>query len=155
MSFFNIVIMDRTAAFYSGPSFRFGGGFPIYSGARRQRGGTIFGAIKRLAMPAIKSLGKKVLRKGATEAIGLTRNVIGDAIAGKNVRSSVQDRAAKRLRSVAKYSADEGLDALENMIGSGKRRRRRRRRGPRKSLRKRKTRKAGRRKKRGAGKALF
>ena len=56
--------MDRTAAFYSAPSYRYGGGaMPVFSGSRRQRGGSIFGAFKRLFMPIITSLGKSWQRK--------------------------------------------------------------------------------------------
>ena len=50
---------DRTAAFYSGPSYTFrGAGFPVYSGSRRQRGGSILGALARNVLPA---LGKTAL----------------------------------------------------------------------------------------------
>ena len=39
--------MDHTAAFYSRPSY-VGGAGPIFSGARRQRGGSVFGALKSI-----------------------------------------------------------------------------------------------------------
>ena len=47
--------MDRTAAFYSRPSY-VGAGFPVFAGSRRQRGGSILGALKSMVGPVLSSL---------------------------------------------------------------------------------------------------
>ena len=130
--------MDRTAAFYSAPSYRYGGGaMPVFSGSRRQRGGSIFGAFKRLFMPIITSLGKKLAKKGAQQAVGLAGDVVKDAFMFKDIKQSLANNGKKRAFDFGKYAAEEGLAGLQNMIGSGKRRRKSRRR-PRTNLRKRK-----------------
>ena len=132
--------MDRTANFYSGPSYRYGGGaMPVFSGSRRQRGGSIFGALKRLFWPVITSLGKKIAKRGASEAVGLAGDVVKDAFLSKDVGESLKSNAKRRALDLGKYSADQGLDAMRNMIGSGKRRRKTRTKRQRPVLRKRKT----------------
>lgn len=116
--------MDRTAAFYSGPSYRYGGGaMPVFSGSRRHRGGSIFGSLKSFFMPILSSLGKRVAKQGAREAVGLAGDVVKDAFMFKNVNDSLARNAKKRALGLSKYAADEGLNTLESMIGSGKRRR--------------------------------
>lgn len=149
--------MDRTANFYSGPSYIYGAGLPIYSGARRQRGGSIFGAIGRFIMPVLKSLGKKIMRKGASEAVGLAKDVVGDAFLGRNIKDSVVKHGKKRALDVGRFTADAGLNQLQQMIGSGRGRTRRRRRqglGKRKrSVKKSKSR--PRKKRRRANKPIF
>ena len=154
-------IMDRTAAFYSAPSYRYGGGaMPVFSGSRRQRGGSIFGAFKRLFMPIITSLGKRLAKRGAQEAVGLAGDVVKDAFMFKDVKQSLANNAKKRAFDFGKYAADEGLAGLQNMIGSGKRRRKSRPKSRRRTnLRKRKLstkrRKSKPRKRRRTVKALF
>ena len=131
--------MDRTATFYSGPSYRYGGGdMPVFFGSRRQRGGSIFGALKRFFLPVITSLGKTLAKRGASEAVGLAGDVVKDAYLTRNIGESLKSNAKKRALDFGKYSADEGLSALKNMIGSGKRRRKRRGKSRRPTLRKRK-----------------
>jgi len=86
--------MDRTAQFYSGPAY--GGGIPIFAGSRRQRGGSILGAIKNFFMPLVTGFAKR----GARTAMNVAQNVVGDAISGRNIKSSFKRhglRAAKRL----------------------------------------------------------
>ena len=121
------LVMDRTATFYASPSYvhRGAGVMPVFSGARRQRGGSIFGALKNFFMPVIKGIGKSLAKRGTQEAIGLAKDVVGDAFLFKDVGQSIKERGKKRALNFSKYAADTGLDALENMIGSGKRRRRR------------------------------
>jgi len=92
--------MDRTAAYYSGPSFHYsgnGGAFGVYSGSRRQRGGGIFGSLARLILPVASSVGKRILRQGARTAIDLTKNVVSDALEGKNVGPVNQGSWEKRI----------------------------------------------------------
>ena len=116
--------MDRTAAFYSAPSYSYGGGaMPVFSGSRRQRGGSIFGAFRRLFIPIIKMLGKKLAKKGAQQAVGLAGDVARDAFLFKDVKQSLANNAKKRALNFGKYAVDEGLAGLQNVIGSGKRRR--------------------------------
>lgn len=131
--------MDDTLAFYSRPSHQFGGGaFPVFTGSRRQRGGSIFGSLKRFFVPIAKSVGRNLLNKG----LGLARDVAEDALAGKNIKSSIVNRGKAAAIDVGKSTAKQGLNAISKLIGSGKRRRRRRRRlqQRRHSLRKRKAR---------------
>lgn len=128
--------MDRTATFYSSPSYRYGGGaMPVFSGSRRQRGGSIFGALKNFIMPIASALGRKIVKRGANEAIGLAGDVVKDAFLFRNVNDSLVNNAKRRALDLGKFAADEGLDTLQNMIGSGKSRRRRRRRPRQKSRR--------------------
>ena len=149
--------MDRTAAFYSAPSYRYGGGaMPVFSGSRRQRGGSIFGAFKRLFLPFITSFGKRLAKKGAQEAVGLAGDVVKDAFMFKDVKQSLANNAKKRAFDFGKYAAEEGLAGVQSMVGSGKRRRKSR---ARTNLRKRKLstkrRKSKPRKRRRTVKTLF
>lgn len=124
--------MDRTAALYSRPFY--GGGMPVFSGSRRQKGGSIFGALQRFFMPVVKAFGRKIVKHGAQQAVGLAKDVVKDAFLTGNVKDSVRKHGKKRALDLTRYVADEGLSTLQNMIGSGRRRRRRRQQ----SLRKRK-----------------
>ena len=81
--------MDTTAQFYSQPS-HVGGGFPVYSGSRRQSGGNIFGALSRMVLPLLRPLGKALGRR----AIGVASNVALDALNGKSVGQSFKQRSA-------------------------------------------------------------
>ena len=101
--------MDRTAAFYAGPSYR-GAGFPVFSGSRRQRGGSILGAIKSMVMPVLGSLGKSALK----QAVGFAGDVVGDITQGRNLRSSLKSRGLKRLKNV-------GSETIQTILPSRKR----------------------------------
>ena len=148
--------MDQTAVFYSAPSYRYGGGaMPVFSGSRRQRGGSIFGAFKRLFMPIITSLGRKLAKQGAKQAVGLAGDVARDAFMFKDVKQSLASNAKKRALDLGKYAVDEGLADLQNMIGSGKRRRKSRRTNLGKRKLSTKRRKSKPRKRRRTVKALF
>ena len=117
--------MDDTLTFYSRPSHEFrGGGFPVFTGSRRQHGGSIFGSLKRFFVPIAKSVGRNLLNKG----LGLARDVAQDALAGKNIKRSFVDRGKAAAINVGKDTAKEGINAISRLIGSGKRRRRRRQR---------------------------
>ena len=97
--------MDRTANFYAQPTYVRGGGIPIYSGSRRQRGGNVLGAIKSFFMPLLGM----VARKGASAAVNLAKNVAGDVFRGRNIRSSLKNRGVSAAKSV-------GKDVLSNVI---------------------------------------
>ena len=86
--------MDRTANFYSSPSY-VGGSFPVFSGSRRQRGGSIFGALKNFFMPILTGFGKKLAKRGAKEAFGLAKDVARDALSNKNVSHTIKALAVK------------------------------------------------------------
>ena len=129
------MVMDRTLMFYSAPTYAHGGSMPIFSGARRQRGGSIFGALKRFFLPILKGLGRKVVKQGAKQAVGLAKDVVGDALMFRNVNDSVKKHGKKRALDFTRYAANEGLGTLENMIGSGRRGRKRRPRSSRKRKR--------------------
>ena len=103
--------MDATARFYSQPSY-VGGGFPVFAGSRRQRGGGIFGSLAKMVLPALKSVGSSVLRNVGREAVGLARDVADTALSGQGlsgIRQTLQQQGLKRLRSV-------GRDALATTL---------------------------------------
>ena len=162
--------MDRTANYYSGPTFRYagsGGTFGVYSGSRREKGGIIFGSLARTILPVFGAVGKKILRRGAHKALDVTQNVVKDTIAGKNVVNSLKTHARNGAKKLSRFAVDESANAARSMIGSGRRRKRKAKpRTKRKtSLRKRKTvkrlrsksqrGKKGRKTKRKSHKALF
>ena len=91
--------MDRTAAFYSAPSYHYrgAGGFPIFSGSRRQRGGGILGSLAKMAMPMLKTVGKAALG----QAVGFAKDVATDIAQGRNVKQSLKNRGLKRLKNTA------------------------------------------------------
>lgn len=111
------VMMDRTAAFYSAPSYHFrgAGGFPVFSGSRRQRGGGILGALAKMVMPVLKNVGKAALG----QAVGFAGDVANDVMSGQNFGQSLRRRGKKRLMNTAR----SGLSAvMQGSTPSGKRR---------------------------------
>lgn len=132
--------MDATALFYSHPSV--GAGFPVFAGARRQRGGGIFGSLKNFFLPMAKKLGRNLLHQG----VGLARDIAQDALEGKNIKNAFLDRGKSRAVNFGKSAAHEGLSALSNMIGKGGRHARRRRKPVKRISRKRASRKKATRK---------
>jgi len=91
--------MDRTAAFYSQPSYvQRGLGLPVYSGSRRQRGGSVLGALKGFVMPVINQVKKSA--KG--EAWRLAKGLAADAIRGRNLTESVKTRGMESLKRLGK-----------------------------------------------------
>ena len=108
--------MDRTASFYAQPSY--GGGFPIFSGSRRQRGGSIFGALARVALPLAKRVGTSLLRTGARQAIGLASNIADDVIAGKNIGQSFKTHGKSHLKQFGRSALKTGTQELRNLAAS-------------------------------------
>ena len=117
--------MDPTASFYSGPSYVFRGhGFPIYSGSRRQRGGSIFGALKSMAIPFLKNAAKRGIRR----AVSFVTDVAGDVFTGSNVKESLKKRGKSHAIKLGKDVASDGLSVLQAKLrGSGMHSRKRRR----------------------------
>ena len=97
-----------------------GHGMPVFRGSPWQLGhgqmgyglGGLFRSIARAVMPMVKSgakaLGNIALKRGA--------NVVGDVLAGKNVKEAAKARALE-VASVAKKKA---VNKLMNQTGSGK-----------------------------------
>ena len=88
--------MDRTAQFYSQPTYARGGGMPVFAGSRRQRGGGVLGSLKSFFMPILSRLGIR----GAKAAMNVAQNVVGDLVSGKNITASLKQhglQAAKRF----------------------------------------------------------
>ena len=134
--------MDRTAAFYSRPSydFRGGGGFNVFSGSRRQRGGNALGTLKNIFAPVAKVLGPAAVTAG----VGLAQDVIRDKMAGKNLKDSFLEHGKARGLDLVKTAASAlagnsmvgKLASMAGLIGKGSRRARRRRKGVRRLRRK-------------------
>lgn len=87
--------MDRTASFYSRPSY-VGGAGPIFSGARRQRGGSVFGALKSIVSPILSGVGQSLKKNAMNNAIGLAGDVMGDVFRGRNISNSLMNRGKQR-----------------------------------------------------------
>ena len=116
--------MDRTAAFYMRPSYDFhGSGFPVFMGSRRQRGGSIFGSLKRFFTPIAKNVGRHLLSQG----VGLAKDIASDALAGKNIKESILSHGKARAKDLGTTVLKQGIGTLSSMVGQGRRRRRRRR----------------------------
>ena len=111
-------IMDRTATFYSAPSYQFrGAGFPVYAGSRRQRGGSVLGALKQMVTPVVSSVGNTVKKAALNQAFGLATDVVGDMIRGRNIQQSLREHGVKRLKNVGK----ESLNAVIGRVSPIKR----------------------------------
>ena len=108
--------MDRTASFYAQPSY--GGGFPVFSGSRRQRGGGIFGALARMALPFAKRVGSSILKRGARQAIGLAQDVVSDVAAGKNVAQSIRSHGKSRLKQFGRRVLASGAHELSKFAST-------------------------------------
>ena len=116
--------MDRTSTFYSQPSYA-GGGFPVFSGSRRQRGGSIFGALSRAVLPMLKSFGKKAATHVAKKALGLGQNVLFDTMKGVNPRQSLIKHGKQAAREVisdgGRFVLNTAMNQLPRLTPSRKR----------------------------------
>ena len=102
--------MSSTASFYSNPSYVSGAG-AIYAGARRQRGGSIFGAIKSIVAPLVSGIGRSLKRNVMKNAVGFASDVVGDLASGRNVKNSLINRGKER-----------GLKTLQQTINGTRKR---------------------------------
>jgi hypothetical protein len=89
-----------------------GGGFSpfeVYQGHRFQTGYGIFGNILRFVLPFVKSLdiGKTALSTGT--------NVLGDVLAGENLKESLKKRGKTAATDIAKRA----FDNLTTHLGKG------------------------------------
>ena len=95
--------MDRTAHFYSQPTYtQRGGGLPVYSGSRRQRGGNVLGAIKSFVMPILGGVKQTALRHAKRQAFGLAKDVAFDAFRGRNIGESLKERGIQHAKELGK-----------------------------------------------------
>ena len=123
--------MDRTAAFYSRPSYDSrGGGFPVFSGSRRMRGGSIFGALKQMIVPTLTSVGKSVGRAALKQAVGFASDVASDALRGRNLKQSLKARGKQRALNVAQTAKNRGLNAMIAAMKGNSQPSRKRRKAP-------------------------
>lgn len=111
-------------------SSQVGHGLPVFLGGRTQRGrglGSLLGGIGRSLMPLV---GKTLLREGAKTGLA----VIGDVLAGQNVKSALSQRAkqtGKRLlqQAVGRVTAaPPGQPARKRIKSSATARQRQKRR---------------------------
>ena len=113
--------MDYTAKFYSSPN-HVGSGV-IYSGARRQRGGSALGALKPILLPIVRAVGPKLIKKvgkiAKRQLFGLATDLIADKVSGKNMKDSLKSHGKTRLLQ----GATQGLNTIGNMIDPPKARR--------------------------------
>ena len=100
--------MDQTTLFYSKPSYAVGEGV-IFSGARRQRGGSILGAFKSVVTPVLTRIGR-VLKKNVTQnAFGFAKDFMGDVVNGRNIKRSLINRAKQRGVRTATDTLSEAI----------------------------------------------
>ena len=112
--------MDHTAKFYSRPSYV--GSGVVFSGARRQRGGSVLGALKSMVVPVIKTVGPKIMKKVGSIAkkqmFGLATDLLADKIRGRDLTESLKTHGQSRLLQ----GASQGLNSIGNMMGGPKKR---------------------------------
>ena len=108
--------MDRTANFYSQPTYgQRGSGLPVYSGARRQRGGSVLGALKNFIMPLLGQVKQKAIKHAKREALNLAKGVAMDAVRGQNIGNSLKKRGIHHLKQLGKNMA---TDTVQGFAGS-------------------------------------
>ena len=105
--------MDRTAAFYSQPTYiQRGGGLPVYSGSRRQRGGSVLGALKSFIMPFLGNIKQNTIKRAKQEAWNIAKGVALDAFQGKNLKNSVKERGIHHVKQLGKNVLHDTTTAI-------------------------------------------
>ena len=104
--------MDATASFYSRPVH--GAGLPIYAGSRRQRGGSVLGALARTALPVLKRLGRQALKTATRHGIGMAKDVMLDTLAGHNIKDSLKERGKQHLKTFGTRLIGDALRRAKN-----------------------------------------
>lgn len=107
-------IMDRTAQFYSQPTYVRGGMMPVFAGSRRQRGGSVLGALKSFFLPLLRTVG----RKGTRAALGLATDVIGDVTSGRNIKESLKRRGISRAKSLGGDLLGTTVNHAQSLLSS-------------------------------------
>lgn len=106
--------MDHTREYYSKPSY-VGGGFPVYSGSRRQLGGSIFGSsVRQSAVPVGKSIGKAVGKR----LMGYVADVATDISEGRNAGEAIKSRAKQHIANAAASGLQTLTDVAGNVLSS-------------------------------------
>lgn len=103
--------MDYTANFYSQPSY-VGAGFPIFAGSRRQRGGSIFGALKSLFMPMAKS----ALKRGVKAVGEMASDVVTDALDGQNIGQSIMTHGKRQMKKAGQELVQQGRRVIRKQV---------------------------------------
>lgn len=106
--------MDRTASFYSRPSY-YGAGFPVFAGSRRMRGGSILGALRGIVTPLLKNVGKNALK----QAVGFASDVADDVISGRNFKESLKSHGKRRAINFGKSAASTAITGMNNAVSGG------------------------------------
>lgn len=106
--------MDKTAQFYAQPSYlQYGRGLPVYSGSRRQRGGSVLGALQRFIMPFLSGMKRQAVQRVKSGALGLAGDVLTDTLAGRNMAQSLKKRALQRGKQLGKNLAHDAVAQLK------------------------------------------
>ena len=112
-----MIIMDRTAAFYSQPTYvQRGGGLPVYSGSRRQRGGSVLGSLKSMFMPIIDNIKASAIKNAKQEAWGLAKGLAWDAFRGKNMANSFKERGLHHAKQLGKNTIRDAVGIVSAPI---------------------------------------
>ena len=86
---------------------------PVFSGSRRQRGGSVLGALKSVFMPMLRTVG----RKGAQAALGLATDVLGDVTSGKSFATSIKRRGISRAKRLGGDILSTAVNRVQTAIG--------------------------------------
>jgi len=84
-----------------------GHGLPVFRGVQYQQGygiGNLLGGLIRKAMPLIANMGKTVGKTVGKELLRGGKDVLGDVIAGQNLKSSLRTRGKERAKSLSTRS---------------------------------------------------
>ena len=94
LPFNKVKSMDFTTRFYSRPSYA-GSGI-VFSGARRQRGGSILGALRSIVMPIFSKFGPRVAKSvgniAKRQVLGLASDMLQDKMMGKKMGDAIRER---------------------------------------------------------------
>lgn len=70
---------------------------PAFGGVKRQRGHGWFGSLVRMGMPLLKTIGRAV----APTFLRAGKNVFKDAMAGRNIKTSLKNRSMGAAKKIA------------------------------------------------------
>ena len=73
------------------------------------------GALKKFFVP----LGKNLLKKGATQALGLAADVANDVMQGQSIKRSLIQHGKTRAKRFGKEALAQGLQSISGMAGKG------------------------------------
>lgn len=95
----------------------------VYEGSRRQRGGNIFGTIRRMIIPHARKAGRDLVKQGLNVGVG----AITDKLRNKaSIQDSLKERTAQALERVSANAFGEtqdgaGIKSINNKKTPGKR----------------------------------